>query len=100
MAFVDFPIRSQKDEIWRICRAKYDIDRSYRRPEDTHWTGAEIEHCCYLSALQNCTLRQAAKLIVPVSRVYGESIQKSREFASGKLIDVNTGKLFDANCLS
>jgi hypothetical protein len=96
MTFVDFPTRVQKDEIWKICRKKYQLDDLLRRPNDDQWTGAEIAHCCYLASLQKCTLKQAGKLIVPVSRVYTEQIQKARQFASGKLLDAHTGKIYNA----
>ncbi|MCA9056461.1 MAG: hypothetical protein KDA75_21680, partial [Planctomycetaceae bacterium] len=41
--------------------ARYGLDPGQRRPDDAHWTGAEIKACCRLAALLDLPLVQAAQ---------------------------------------
>lgn len=49
--FFDLPDRDEKDAIWSIYQAMFEISADDRLPADTDWTGAEIKACCRLSAL-------------------------------------------------
>jgi hypothetical protein len=42
------------------------------RPNDTNWTGAEIESCCRMASLFDVPLVQAAQNVVPVAVTAGE----------------------------
>ncbi|MCC7423931.1 MAG: AAA family ATPase, partial [Planctomycetaceae bacterium] len=56
--FLDLPGRAQKDAIWRMAIASYGLDAEQRKPDDSQWTGAEIQACCRLAALLDMPLVQ------------------------------------------
>jgi SpoVK/Ycf46/Vps4 family AAA+-type ATPase len=89
--FLDLPFAEQRQAIWQIYRNKYEISLGDELPDDTEWTGAEIEQCCYMACLQGKTLRQAAEYVIPVNRSAGTKIDIVRDYANGSLIDANFG---------
>ena len=60
--------------------------QTQRRPADEHWTGAEIKSCCRLSALLDVSLVQAAQNVVPVAVTSAESVDRLRQWASGRCL--------------
>ena len=87
--FLDLPGRAEKDAIWEIYRDEFQIDHSQRLPEDTNWTGAEIRSCCRLAALLDLPLVQAAQNIVPVAVTAAESVDRLRNWASGRCLSAD-----------
>ncbi|WP_171188479.1 hypothetical protein [Alienimonas chondri] len=49
---LDRPAAEERPQIWDRYRAEYGIDDEDLVADDEGWTGAEIESCCRLSALQ------------------------------------------------
>jgi len=47
--FLDLPDRAEKEAIWSMYRAHFEIPDGQNRPDDTSWTGAEIKACCRLA---------------------------------------------------
>lgn len=84
--FIDLPGRAEKDAIWQLYRAQFEIDRNERLPADEQWTGAEIRACCRLSALLDVPLVQAAQNVVPVAVTSAESVERLRTWASGRCL--------------
>jgi hypothetical protein len=82
--FVDLPNRTEKDAIWAIHQAKFNV--VYARPDDTDWTGAEIKSCCRTAAMMGCSLQEAARYVIPIARSMKEEIQALRDWASGRAI--------------
>jgi hypothetical protein len=72
---------------------QYSIE-DQRRPEDKNWTGAEIKACCRLSVLLEQSLIEAAKNVVPVAVTAAESIDKLRQWASGRCLDATKGGIY------
>ncbi len=89
MFFVDLPGREQKDAIWELYLSQFDLDPQQRRPGDEQWTGAEIRACCRLSKLLDVPLTQAAENVVPVAVTAAESVQRLRDWASGRCLDAD-----------
>jgi len=90
--FVDTPGRDQRDMIWKIHEKKYGIEPQ-DRPDDTNWTGAEIESACRLSALLDVPLVAAADNVVPVVVTQAEKIEAMRQFAAGRCLNAEaTGR--------
>jgi SpoVK/Ycf46/Vps4 family AAA+-type ATPase len=87
--FIDLPDRQEKDAIWRLYLGQFEIDLDQRLPEDADWTGAEIKACCRLSALLDVPLVQAAQNVVPVAVTAAESVQRLRQWASGRCLSAN-----------
>jgi hypothetical protein len=92
--FLDLPGREQKDAIWDIYLRMFELDREQPRPKDDHWTGAEIRACCRLSALLDVPLVAAAQNVVPVAVTAAESVQRLREWASGRCLDAEAGGIY------
>jgi len=84
--FVDLPSRAEKDAIWQLYLAEYELDRDQPLPTDEQWTGAEIKSCCRLAALLDLPLVQAAQNVVPVAVTAAESVERLRTWASGRCL--------------
>jgi hypothetical protein len=95
--FLDLPGRSQKDAIWDIYLEMFELDRDQPRPRDESWTGAEIRACCRLAALLDLPLTAAAQNVVPVAVTAAESVQRLREWASGRCLDAEGAGVYRRN---
>jgi hypothetical protein len=84
--FLDIPTTAEKDLIWKMYRQQFGIPDNHSRPDDTSWTGAEIRSCCRLAALLDISLHQAAQQVVPVAVTAAESMEKLRNWASGRCL--------------
>jgi SpoVK/Ycf46/Vps4 family AAA+-type ATPase len=91
--FLDLPGPDQKQAIWEIYLKLFELDADQAKPHDEGWTGAEIRACCRLAALLDLPLTAAAQNVVPVSATAAESVQRLREWASGRCLDADTGGL-------
>ena len=92
--FIDLPGSAEKDMIWRIYLDRFGIDARETRPSDRDWTGAEIRACCRLAVLLGMRLVDAAEHVVPVAVTAGESVEKLRQWASGRCLDANRPGLY------
>ena len=92
--FLDLPGREQKDAIWRMATAGYGLDAEQRRPDDSQWTGAEVQACCRLAALLDMPLVQAAQNVVPIAATATESVERLRTWASGRCLSADHPGLF------
>jgi len=80
--------------IWRQYRDHFHIPDSQSRPDDSHWTGAEIKSCCRLAALLDVPLTQAAHHVVPVAVTASEAVDKLRSWASGRCLSASAPGIF------
>lgn len=87
--FLDLPGREEKDVIWNIYLDMFEINRDQRLPDDSNFTGAEIKACCRLAALLDMPLVQAAQNVVPVAVTAAESVERLRNWASGRCLSAN-----------
>jgi SpoVK/Ycf46/Vps4 family AAA+-type ATPase len=87
--FLDLPDSQQRLAIWQIYQERYQLDREQKLPADEYWTGAEIKACCRLAALLDLPLTAAAQNIVPVARTSAESVEKLRQWASGRCLSAD-----------
>ena len=94
VVFLDLPARDQKDAIWNIYLEQFEIDRDQRLPSDTNWTGAEIRACCRLAALLDVPLLQAAQNVVPVAVTAAESVDRLRDWASGRCLSADKSGIY------
>jgi hypothetical protein len=92
--FLDFPDERQRPAIWQIYLTHYQLDATQKIPADEHWTGAEIKACCRLAALLDVPLVAAAQNIVPVARTSAESVDRLRNWASGRCLSADHPGLF------
>ena len=84
--FIDLPSAEQREAIWKIYLEQFGLEAEQRRPKEEGWTGAEIKSCCRLAALLDVPLMQAAQNIVPISVTAEESVQRLREWATGRCL--------------
>jgi SpoVK/Ycf46/Vps4 family AAA+-type ATPase len=84
--FVDLPGAEGRRAIWDIHLRGFELDPDQRLPRDQDWSGAEIKACCRLAALLDIPLVDAAQHIVPVAVTAGESVERLRNWASGRCL--------------
>ncbi|HEV3300770.1 MAG TPA: AAA family ATPase [Planctomycetaceae bacterium] len=87
--FVDLPGQREKQTIWQMYLDKFGLNTKQQRPVDADWTGAEIRACCRLSALLDMPLLEAGKNIVPVAATAAESVERLRNWASGRCLSAD-----------
>lgn len=95
--FLDLPNREQKNGIWQLYLQGYRLDPQQRRPNDDQWTGAEIKSCCRLAALLDVPLVQAAQNVVPVAVTAAESVDRLRNWASGRCLSADRLGIYQRN---
>ena len=84
--FLDLPSVAEKQAIWSMYLAKFQLDARQKLPADTDWTGAEVRSCCRLARLLDVPLLEAAKNVVPVAVTASESVDRLRTWASGRCL--------------
>ncbi len=94
IVFLDLPGRDQKDRIWNQYTAMFGLETEQKRPADEKWTGAEIRACCRLSALLDIPLSQAGLNVVPVAVTATESVDRLRQWASGRCLDAEKSGIY------
>jgi hypothetical protein len=92
--FLDLPGREQKDAIWDIYLRMFELDPEQARPKDDQWTGAEVRSCCRLATLLDLPLTAAAQNVVPVAVTAAESVERLRQWASGRCLDAEGGGVY------
>jgi hypothetical protein len=92
--FLDLPGPQQREQIWSMYLRRFGLDPDQRRPESRDWTGAEIRSCCRLAALLDVPLMEAATSIVPVAITAGESVEKLRQWASGRCLSADRAGIY------
>ena len=96
--FLDLPSVQQKRVIWNLYLEMFELDPQQPRPVDADWTGAEVRSCCRLAALLDVPLVEAAKNVVPVATTAAESVQRLRNWASGRCLNADSpGGIYQHN---
>ena len=63
--------------------------RDQPKPNTQDWTGAEIRSCCRLAALLDVPLTESAQNVVPVAVTAAETVDRLRNWASGRCLDAD-----------
>lgn len=95
--FLDLPGEQQKQAIWRLYMEMFGLEAGQARPNDHEWTGAEIRSCCRLAALLDVPLTAAAQNVVPVAVTAAESINRLRDWASGRCLNAEAAGIYSRN---
>jgi SpoVK/Ycf46/Vps4 family AAA+-type ATPase len=95
--FLDLPNVTERNAIWNLYRSHFGIPDGQARPDDSSWTGAEIRSCCRLATLLDVPLTQAARNIVPVAVTASESVDRLRNWASGRCLDATNPGVYSLN---
>lgn len=93
--FFDLPTAEEREPIWTHYLGKYKIPMQ-ARPDDSNWTGAEIEKACQRADELSITLTEAAQFITPVFNTMGKKVKALRQSASGKYLSASTPGLYAA----
>ncbi len=83
--FIDLPLSEEQAIIWKIWGNYYKVNIDHLPPHQG-WTGAEIRTCCRLAAMMGCTVKEAAKYVIPLATTMGEKIEALRRWAEGRAI--------------
>ena len=92
--FVDLPGPREKETIWKMYLTRFGLDPAQRLPRDHDFTGAEVRSCCRLAALLDVPLIEAAQNIVPVAVTAGESVERLRNWASGRCLAADRSGIY------
>ncbi|HEY3965148.1 MAG TPA: AAA family ATPase [Planctomycetaceae bacterium] len=92
--FLDLPADKERKAIWKLYLDKFGLDPKQPLPVDTDWTGAEIRSCCRLAKMLELSLIDAAKNVVPVARTAHESVERLRQWASGRCLSANSSGIY------
>lgn len=95
--FLDLPGYQQRQAIWRLYLGMFNLDAKQPRPNDHDWTGAEIRSCCRLAALLDVPLLTAAQNVVPVAVTAAESVNRLRDWASGRCLNAEAAGIYSRN---
>ena len=79
--FFDLPSAKSRQVIWDLKIKKYGLNPKDARPDNDGWTGAEIEQCTSKAYRFDCSLREAAKFVVPIATSAKEEIETIRREA-------------------
>ncbi len=93
--FIDLPNAEERNAIWAICLRTFSLDPAQPKPKDDLFTGAEIHACCRLAALLDVPLVEAATNVVPIAKTAAESIEKLRQWASGRCLSASQPGLYE-----
>ena len=83
--FLDLPSSAERDAIWKLYLDQFHLT-GQALPDAKDWTGAEIRSCCRLARLLDVPLAEAAKNVVPVAVTAAESVERLRDWASGRCL--------------
>jgi hypothetical protein len=86
--FFALPDATERAAIWKLYLKKFNIAEQ-PMPNDTDWTGAEIEQCAELAWSLKTTLVDAATYIVPVAKAAGPQIDALCREANGRFISAS-----------
>jgi len=92
--FLDLPSNTERQTIWNLYLDKFGLDSKQPLPVDTDWTGAEIKSCCRLARMLDLSLVDAAKNVVPIARTAQESVERLRQWASGRCLSANSPGIY------
>jgi hypothetical protein len=91
--FFDVPTNEEKESIWKIYRAKYNVPDSEPLPDTTGWTGREIKACALTAYNLGITLVEASQYVVPITDSQQDRIENLKRNSSGKYLSASkTGK--------
>src|ERR1035437_8439360 len=91
--FCDLPSTAEKAKIWEIYLKLYQIPQQ-DLPRTENWRGAKKKSCCGLAALLALPLKEAAKNVVPVAVTAAESVDRLRNWASGRCLSASVPGLY------
>jgi hypothetical protein len=92
--FLDLPGATQKACIWDIWLRAFELDPDQPKPKTDQWTGAEIRSCCRLASLLDVPLVEAAQNVVPVAVTAAESVERLRDWASGRCLNADAAGIY------
>lgn len=86
--YFDLPTAEERALIWTISGTRYGVDVT-DRPEDTDWTGSEIDAACELAGKLKISIREAAEWIIPMAESSAALVAKRRAEADGNYLSAS-----------
>lgn len=97
--FFDYSTPQERNAAWILYTKKHAL-KDTKRPADDGWTPSEIANCCYNAHILGCTLEQAGKYIVPISKSSSEQVESLRRQANGRFISASTPGFYRMDALA
>lgn len=85
--YVDLPVEEERNTILEMYKKQFGVEGE--APDLTGHSGAEIKSLCRISSMMSCTLLEASKYVIPLSKSMGDEIKKQREWAKGRCIQAS-----------
>lgn len=92
--FVDLPDEDERKALWSHYIAKYELDPDQELPDDSNWSGAEIESCCDAAWEFNKSLLEVQKFVVPIYVQARETIEGLRKSCDGRYLSASYPGLY------
>jgi hypothetical protein len=85
--FFDLPDADERASIWDLYLRNYSLKKG--KVPDEGWTGAEIRQCCDIAWRLGCTVDEAGRYVVPVSKSASEQLERLRKAAEGRFLSAS-----------
>jgi len=93
--FFDLPSADEREQIWAINRARYQIQDEQKQPDDLNYTGADIRNVCSIAYRLKVSLKKAATYITPVAKSDPASIDRLRRLAHKSFLCASKEGLYE-----
>jgi len=94
--YFDLPSAEERHVIWKISGTRYGVDIT-KRPDDTDWTGSEIDATCELASKLKITILAASEWIIPMAVSSRALVERRREQADGNYLSASFPGLYRRN---
>lgn len=92
--FFDLPTAEERERIWEINRAKYNIPAETPTLDQDDLTGADIRNICETAYRLGCSLAEALDYVVPLKTQSPAAITEARQKAKDRFIDASRGGVY------
>ena len=87
--FFDLPNADERNDIWSIKLNQFGL-KAQDRPDDSGWTGSDIEGCVEMAWAMNSTLCEVESFLPPpVSKAMASDLEALRRQADGRFISAS-----------
>jgi len=94
--FVDRPDEETIRRIWKYYLTKFQVPKHHAViPDDTDFTGAEIESCCNTAVALDIPLTEAVAYVTQTEKLDDAVWDALRTYANGRCLDAHTGGKYE-----
>jgi len=86
--YIGLPNEEERQAILDYYKNKFAVEGE--APNTDGWSGAEIKTLCRQAAMLNCSLQEASKFVIPISKTMEREIAELEKWAVGRTIPAST----------